>query len=112
MPLPVELSVSVIKPDLISAGEGLYVGLGLVLSGKKDPVPEVVQLAPEAEVIFPFNCMEDVFAHTSWLPPEFAEGPALIFSAICLLCELQVPFPSLVSVKNILPLLISAVSGK
>ena len=75
LPFEVDFRVSVTlpKPPLMSAAEGVYIGF-TIFAFEKAPVPLDVQVAPKGLDTDPFNCTFALFAHLISLIPAFTIG--------------------------------------
>ena len=85
------VSVSVTVPAVISAGEGVYCAVSVVLFGLKVPVPplQAPPLAPPPTE--PASVTVGLLEHTVWLPPALAVGAEFTVTLVVASAEVRPP---------------------
>ncbi len=111
VPIPVEVSVSVTDPAVVSARDGIYVAFRVFLFGVKVPVPVDVHLPPDAFKTIPFSGAVEPL-QIVWSLFAFTIGIGLMVNVIFLVTGVQGVLPFAVKDSTTDLAAVSAAEGK
>ncbi len=109
--LPVVVRVNMTEPVVLSAADGVYIGVRDALL--KVPVPLLAQVAPVAgAVIDPVRLIAALLAHTEFTEAMLTVAAGVMVITFVAATGVQVPLPALVvAVIVTVPLVISVAEG-